>query len=114
MSVTLNLQHMTYRLAYCILVICLISCLGVTAKAQGYRPPNGFVPDESTAVRVAEAVLRPIYGEEKIKKERPFSAKLEGDIWTVTGHLDEGYHGGVAEIRIAKSDGRILEVGHGK
>jgi hypothetical protein len=110
----MSLQYMTYRFAYRILVICLISCLDVTAKAQGYRPPNGFIPDAGTAVRVAEAVLGPIYGEEKIKNERPFVATLDGDIWTVTGHLDEGYHGGVAEIRIAKNDGRILEVGHGK
>jgi hypothetical protein len=82
--------------------------------AQSFRPKDGFVPDEKTAVRVAEAVLSPIYGEEKILSERPFSAKLKGDVWTVTGSLPEGMAGGVAEVKISKRTGEILGVTHGK
>jgi len=77
------------------------------------KPAKGFVPDETTAVRIAEAVLIPIYGEERIKAERPFKAGLKGGIWTVQGFLDwHRYQGGTAIIKIAKSDGRILFVTH--
>jgi hypothetical protein len=31
-----------------------------TVRGQGYRPSNVFVPDETAAVRVAEAVLVPV------------------------------------------------------
>ena len=105
---------MRHQISYYIVFTCLIVSFCVAAEPQGYRPPDGFIPNENTAIRVAEAVLIPIFGEETILKERPFSAKLKNEIWTVTGHLDEGYFGGVAEIQIAKSDGRILGVSHGK
>jgi hypothetical protein len=97
-----------------LLVACLIAPFCVGSDSQGYRPPDGYIPDAKTAIRVAEAVLSPIFGEEKTRKERPFLATLKDDIWTVTGHLDEGLFGGVAEIRIAKGDGAILSVSHGK
>jgi len=83
-------------------------------RTPGYVPASGFVPDEATAVRVAEAVLIPIYGQTKVESERPFSAKLTGGVWTVTGHLPPGKDGGVAEAQIDKRDGRILRVIHGK
>jgi hypothetical protein len=114
MNITMSLQYKRYPITYYILVTCLITCVCAAAEPEGYRPPDGFIPNANTAIRVAEAVLSPIFGEEKIQKERPFSAKLEGDIWTVSGHLDKDYFGGVAEIRIAKSDGRVLAVSHGK
>jgi|SRR5947209_3259398 len=90
--------------------------LGVAVGAeQSYVPPKGFVPDEQTAVRIAEAVLGPIYGEEQIARERPFTAVLKGEIWTVEGHLPASQNkGGVALAEISKLDGRILRVTHGK
>ena len=38
-------------------------CLGAGVVLAGYVPKNGFVPDEKTAIKIAEAVLFPIYGE---------------------------------------------------
>jgi hypothetical protein len=32
------------------------------ARGQGYRPKEGYVPDSTTAVKIAEAVLVPVYG----------------------------------------------------
>jgi hypothetical protein len=78
----------------------------------GYTPPNGFVPDSITAVRVAEAVWFPIYGEQHILSEQPFVATLSGGVWTVTGTLPKGMVGGTAVAKIAKRDGRILFVMH--
>jgi hypothetical protein len=83
-------------------------------SARGYVPPDGFVPDSITAVRVAEAVWFPIYGEQHILSERPFVAKLSGGVWTVTGTLPNGTRGGTAVAKIAKRDGRVLFVWHYK
>jgi hypothetical protein len=86
-----------------------------TPSANGYVPPNGFVPDSATAVRIAVAVWIPIYGAAQIRSEQPYVAKLNRDVWTVTGTLPHGYNlGGTAIARIGKSDGRILFVIHSR
>lgn len=95
------------------LVLCLC---GTTIRAQGksYRPNNGFIPDEKTAIRVGMDVLDAIYGERQIESERPFSAKLERGTWTVTGTFQKAQHfGGVAVIKISKANGCIISVSHG-
>jgi hypothetical protein len=95
---------------------------GMSARAQGKHtvtPKEGFVPDQDTAVKIAEAVLTPIYGAEKLSQEKPFVAKLSGSIWLVSGTFHDDTpgaiaKGGVAIIEISKTDGRILRVSHGK
>ncbi|MFZ0039387.1 MAG: NTF2 fold immunity protein [Candidatus Acidiferrales bacterium] len=81
---------------------------------QTFVPKNGFVPDKETAIRVAEAVLIPIYGEKQITSERPLSAELKDGIWIVSGHMPLGMNGGAAEIRISKKTCRVISVIHGK
>ena len=86
-------------------------------------PKHGFVPDSITAVKIAEAVLIPVYWKEQIESERPFKAVLENGVWTVDGtlHCPDG-KGGVttmcvgetAEVKMSKTDGRILRVIHYK
>ena len=93
--------------------------LASPAHAQGtpkhsYVPPAGFVPDSSTAVRIAEAVWVPIYGEQQIARERPFIAMLRHGVWTVSGSLPTGQPGGVAVAEISKRTGRIIRVSHGR
>src|SRR6266567_997093 len=93
-----------------------------TALGQGYRPSKGFVPDEATAVRVAEAVLIPVYKEKVIESERPFTATLKNGVWTVEGTLrcpdgkggftTEDCVGGVATVQISKQDARIISMIH--
>ena len=82
-------------------------------ERHNFHPPAGYVPDEATAVRIAEAVWLPIYGE-SVLKEKPFHAKLANGIWIVGGTLPEGYIGGTAEAEISKKDGCILRISHGK
>jgi hypothetical protein len=100
-------------------ILLLLAFLTVSAQTYsqsgaGYVPKSGFVPDAKTAIAVAEAVLKPIYGEEQIKSERPFSAHLKQGVWRVEGHLPDEDIGGVAVVQIRKSDAAILFVLHGK
>jgi len=101
---------------YCALLFCVL------AQAQPY-PKSGFVPDETTAVSIAEAVLIPVYGKKQIESERPFKAVLENGVWIVHGtlHCSDGKGGvtttcvgGTAEVRLSKTDGRILRMIHYK
>jgi hypothetical protein len=103
-----------------------ISCIVISltvANAQSYTPKDGFVPNSTTAVKVAEAVLIPVYGKEKIESERPFKATLENGVWTVDGTLrcSNGKGdvttlcaGGTAEVKLSKADGRVLQMIHYK
>jgi hypothetical protein len=83
-------------------------------------PAEGYVPDSTTAVRIAEAVLTPIYSAAQLTTERPFGARLSNGIWTVlgtlppTGRPGEERVGGVAVVKLCKADGRILLVTHEK
>ena len=86
-----------------------------TDNRYNFKPKDGYVPDEETAISIAIAVWKPIYGKEKIEKEKPYKANLKNGVWTVTGSLPKGQRkGGVAEAEIAKDDGRILRIIHGK
>jgi hypothetical protein len=85
-------------------------------KELSVKPKDGFVPNAETAVKIAEAVLIPVYGEKKISEERPFQATQQHNIWRVTGTLNcaPNCKGGTAEVRISKTTGEILFVGHYK
>jgi len=87
--------------------------LAVDPEKHNYKPREGYVPDETTAIKIAEAVWLPIYGD-TIYTEKPFKTVLKNGVWIVEGSLPEGYVGGVAEIEIAKDDGKILRVSHGQ
>jgi len=90
------------------------------AAGSTYPPKDGYVPNSATAVKVAEAVLTPVYGEQRVVSERPFNATLVNGVWKVTGTLHcpgtagSGCNGGVAEVDISKADARIMSMNHGK
>ena len=88
--------------------------LSTYAVAGDYVPRDGFVPDGETAIRIAEAVLVPIYGAKEVARERPFHPVLSDNTWTVRGTLPKGWVGGVAVIQIDKRDARVTGVSHGK
>ncbi|HWB24852.1 MAG TPA: NTF2 fold immunity protein [Chitinophagaceae bacterium] len=73
-----------------------------------------YVPNKETAIKIAEAVWLPIYGN-KIYNEMPFTARLDTTkgIWIVSGTLYTEA-GGVACAYIQKKDGKIIKVYHGK
>lgn len=81
---------------------------------HNFKPTQGYVPDAGTAIKIAVAVWEPIYGQEQISRQKPYTAILANGIWIVEGSLPKHTRGGVAVAEIAKSDGRILRVSHGK
>jgi hypothetical protein len=85
-----------------------------SSQVPSYTPKDGFVPDEETAVRVAEAILAPIYGQGNIDRQKPLKAVFKDGVWTVTGTLPSGKVGGVAVIEISKADARVNRVSHGR
>jgi hypothetical protein len=117
-----------YKLRFLPCVLVLFFMFPATAQQQqtakldkkGNRPPSGYVPDAATAVKIAEAVLIPVYGEQKIVSERPFKATLDGDVWTVAGTLYCGdgksgmCPGGTATVKLSKDDARVLFMIHYK
>lgn len=101
-------------------IIALITCvllLGIPSFffAQKKTEETNYVPDKETAIKIAEAIWLPIYGE-KINREKPFIAELntKRQTWIVHGTLSPNMLGGVAFIEIRKSDCKIITVFHGK
>lgn len=76
-------------------------------------PKAGYVPNQETAVAIAEAVWVAIYGA-KVLEKKPFTAKLENDRWIVEGSASSLKPGGVPLAVISKQTGEILQVTHGK
>ena len=88
--------------------------VGTAESHYSYMPPEGYVPDAKTAIKIAEAVWLPIYGEKEIGSEKPFVATLKDGVWTVQGTYNSpAYFGGTALIKISKKDGHILQCLHG-
>ena len=77
-----------------------------------FRPPaEGFVPDGKTAVKIAEAILLPLYGEKSVASERPYSAKLKSGVWFEEGHSSIPKNrrlGSPVQVHIAQRDGQII------
>ena len=83
-------------------------------RAHHYQPPEGLVPDEQTAISIAVAVWSPIYGKDKIARQKPYQVFLVDGYWVVSGSLSIRKVGGTAKIVIAKADGRIINISHGR
>lgn len=105
------------------LALCCSLFLATLTLDPGYVPKQGYVPNSTTAVKIAEAVLVPVYGEAKVASERPFTATLKAGVWTVQGTLrcPDGKGGtttecvgGVAVVKLSKADARILFMIHYK
>jgi len=102
----------------CRVQACAFLLLAV-AQPQSSAPKHGFVPDSSTAVKIAEAVLIPVYGKDEVESGSAFKATIEKKgVWTIGWTLacPEAKHatclGGAAEVKIRQADGRILKVSH--
>jgi NTF2 fold immunity protein of polymorphic toxin system component len=81
--------------------------------ARSIHPKNGFVPNESTAIQIAEAAAKAQYGGETVSSEEPFHARLYGETWIVKGTLHpQGALGGTVVVKVSKLDGRIVFMIH--
>ena len=93
---------------------------GTRTAEFGFRPNQGLVPDEETAVKIAEAAWLPIYGD-AIYDKLPFKARYDdiAEVWYVRGTVPRTLNGGLQfggtpEMTIRKEDGQILFVIHSK
>ena len=91
----------------------MTKALAAEDKPFSFVPRNGVVPDKETAIRIAEAVLLPIYGRQVVESEKPLQAELKGEVWVVQGTLKTSL-GGVGTVEIQKRDGRIQRISHDK
>jgi hypothetical protein len=121
------------RLTTTFLALLLVPCLAGAQQTtfHPYVPPNGFVPDSATAVRIAVAVWAPIYGTNDCQTppQQPVVATLDDGVWTVTRDVQcsgsaviikpgYGLHSvfqgppiDTVVVKIAKRDGRVLYQG---
>jgi hypothetical protein len=97
-------------------LLATVACAFAAGTAKhDFKPRDGYVPNAKTAITIAVAVWEPIYGEKQIAGEKPYRARLDTNgVWIVEGSLSASVPGGVAIAEIAKDDGRILRVSHGK
>jgi NTF2 fold immunity protein of polymorphic toxin system component len=104
-----------------LIAVSLVSCSNAGKERQNAESKNvvekkydGYVPDELTAKKIAEAVWLPIYGS-SILDERPYKARAVGNsVWVIEGTLERGKSGGTAYIEIRMNDCKVLNVTHGK
>jgi len=110
-------------------LIFILATLFFSLFVFSFQKSLDYVPNKETAIKIAEAVWLPIYGE-SIYNNLPFKAILLGDtIWHVYGSLppckyevnEKGdtisitmVHGGVPHILINKSDGKIWNIYHNR
>lgn len=72
------------------------------------------IPDEATAIAVAEPILFKIYGRDQIIGEKPYTISSVDGYWMLSGSLAKGYLGGVFFIILSAKDGRVIKLTHGK
>ncbi len=106
-------------LARRICVLAFVACLGIsTARAAAPIPrlwsKQGPVPTAAEAIAIAVKLWSPIYGTDKVAREKPYHASLERGVWTVQGSVPRRAAGGAAILRIRKSDGEVLLLSHFK
>jgi hypothetical protein len=88
--------------------------LGYENKNKKVGVLEPLITNEKTAIKVAEAILFEIYGEEQIKNERPYTIGFADGYWVIYGYLPDGMKGGVFEIIINSKNGQVVDLRHGK
>lgn len=104
-----------WRNAICACLPILFSLITPAALSQSYLSelPGGVVPNQAVACAVAKVYLSEVYGKANIESQLPLVATLQGKVWTVKGTFNRKHSvGGVAEIDIAREDGRVLRLIH--
>ena len=107
----------------CILMLCSCSVVEDFEFVQNddfefssgeFLPPSGLVTSPADAAGIAEIIAKSVYGDQQIKKQKPLIVSIKGDVWYVRGNKKNVSLGGVLEIEISKTDGRIIRILHTK
>jgi hypothetical protein len=98
----------------CVESLCLAQPTPSGTRKGGFLPENGVVPDEKTAITIAEAVLAPVWGQLLVDAQRPFEAVLKGDVWRVYGTSLAGpdEHGGELMVELSRKTGEVISMAH--
>jgi NTF2 fold immunity protein of polymorphic toxin system component len=124
------MKNSSLKIISILVIIFFISCMGNKNNSSnnreketktnkndslelGWSNPlvNGYIPDTTTAMKIAEAIWLPIYGSE-IYEYLPFKAILINEsIWKVSGTVHTS-KGGSPFAFVKKKDGLIIEVYH--
>lgn len=103
------------KLIFFIILCFIVVDISAIDKDEQYNTPkDGYVPDKETAISIAVAVWKPIYGAKNIQNNKPYNAHLENGVWHISGTLPKGWVGGVPEAEIDKKSGKILSISHEK
>ncbi len=73
-----------------------------------------IIKNKETAIKVVEPILFDIYGEDNIKRQRPYEAYLIDSYWIISGTLPEGYNGGTFLIIVDATNSKVIRLTHGK
>ena len=79
-------------------------------------PNNTLVTLElskDVVLRIAEIYLVNLYGN-KVLNQKPWIVEYHDDNYIVKGQLPKDTWGGVAEIEIRRSDGKVVRYSHGR
>jgi hypothetical protein len=102
---------MTLRLVRILVPLLLFSIAEtISGASKPSLPANGVVPNERTAVRIAEAAFEPVFGTEEVARYIPYHAQLKEEVWTIYGTLKPGSRGGTPMMTIRKQDAKVLEI----
>jgi hypothetical protein len=93
-----------------IATLCLSSASLAQDAPKVFECNDGVVADKETAIRIAEAILCPLYGEDAIRGQRPYQVTLKDGQWTVNG--TERPRFGCFHIVILQSDARVVKIGY--
>jgi hypothetical protein len=115
MSLTFNFGRITmtnFLKGFAVSLMLMAACHEMSGTGKSPLPPQGVIPDEATAVKVAEVVFPPIFGSEEVAKYLPYHAQFKDGVWTIYGTLKRGSRGGTPQMTIQKKDGKVIEVWH--
>jgi NTF2 fold immunity protein len=104
------------RRCICSLMIATVSFLSASLAQNDpeiFERKGDLVSDKKTAIRIAEAILFPIYGEKDIRAQQPYQVRLKDGKWIMDGAPPpRGFAGGSFHIVILQHDARVLEIYH--
>jgi hypothetical protein len=87
---------------------------GVGAPDISSPTSREILPNRETAARIAEVLLVRVYGRRQIDRQLPLDMAPEAQGWVATGRLKPTQVGGVAVVELARSDGRVVRMTHGR
>src|SRR5262245_41779530 len=84
----LSASMIPIRLA--LLLLTAAGATGALAQRGSQALHENYVPDEITAVAIAETVSRGQLGDVQLSQILPFEAHLDGEVWRVTSRIGLG------------------------